>query len=335
MTNVIIHLKPGKDKPIRMGHPWVFSGAIAQVEGAGADGALCSVRSASGKVLGTGCFNGRSAIRVRMLAGRDEPFDARVLAGRIEEAVARRAAILDAGTDSWRLVNSEGDPLPGLIVDKYAGGVCMQILTAGMEQFRDAVVDGLCRSCAPAFVYERSDTNARTREGLPPQEGLVAGQMPPEIIVTEHKLAFAADLVAGQKTGFFFDQRENRKLFGAYAGGKTVCDCFCYSGGFSVSALVGGARSVLMVDSSEAAIRSAGHNCLRNGFEPGKRETATADVFRFLREIDRRFGCVVLDPPKFARHRGEVEAAARGYKDINLLAFKNVERGGFVFTFSC
>ncbi len=332
---LIIHLKPGKDKPIRMGHPWVFSGAIAEKEGTGAAGEQCSVVSASGEPLGTGCYNQHSAIRVRMLAGKGETFDAGVLAGRIRDAVARRAPILVTGTDSCRLVNSEGDRLPGLIVDKYASGVCLQILTAGMERYRTAVLDGLNRWCTPAFVYERSDTDARAREGLALQEGPVSGAIPGELVVAENGLRFAADLLAGQKTGFFFDQRENRKLFRAYAGGKAVCDCFCYSGAFSVHGLAGGARSALMVDISDAAVLSAQKNCRLNGFGAELSQGVSADVFRFLRSTDRRFGCIVLDPPKFARHKGEVEAAARGYKDINLLAFRNVEPGGIVFTFSC
>jgi 23S rRNA (cytosine1962-C5)-methyltransferase len=330
-----IYLKPGRDKPIRMGHPWVFSGAIAKKEGTGAAGELCSVVSASGEPLGIGCYNEHSAIRIRMLAGKGEMFDAAEVVGRIREAVARRASILATSTDSCRLVNSEGDRLPGLIVDKYAGGVCLQILTAGMERYRADVLDGLRRCCAPAFVYERSDTDARAREGLALQEGPVSGVIPQQLVVAENGLRFAADLVAGQKTGFFFDQRENRKLFRSYAGERSVCDCFCYSGGFSVYGLAGGARSVLMIDISDAAVLSAKENCLLNGFGAELHEGISADVFQFLRSTDRRFGCIVLDPPKFARHKGEVEAAARGYKDINLLALRNVEPGGIVFTFSC
>jgi 23S rRNA (cytosine1962-C5)-methyltransferase len=330
-----IHLKNGKDKPIRMGHPWVFSGAIARVEGRGEPGDLCSVVSSSGEALGTGFYNYNSTIRVRMLAGKGEPFSEEVLSQRLAGAAARRAAILDSNTDSCRLVNSEGDRLPGLIVDKYGSGLCIQIQTAGMERLRQHIIENLKRYCSPAFIYERSDTDARMREGLSGHDGVLYGDMPSEIIVRENGLKFRADISSGQKTGFFLDQRENRRLFREYARDKTICDCFCYSGGFSVYGLTTGARSSVLVDVSDDALASARANCGLNGLESGAFETVKADVFDWLRKTDRSFDCIVLDPPKFAKHKGEVEAAARGYKDINLLAFKKTAAGGTVFTFSC
>jgi 23S rRNA (cytosine1962-C5)-methyltransferase len=330
-----IHLKNGKDKPIRMGHPWVFSGAIARVEGTGEPGDLCSVVSSSGEALGTGFYNHNSTIRVRMLAGKGEPFNEQVLSQRLAGAAAQRAAILDNNTDSCRLVNSEGDRLPGLIVDKYGSGLCIQIQTAGMERFRQHIIESLRRSCSPAFIYERSDTDARTREGLSGHDGVLYRNMPSEIIVSENGLKFRADISSGQKTGFFLDQRENRRLFAAYAGGAAICDCFCYSGGFSVYGLVNGAASSIMVDTSESALAGARENCALNGIPEAKYTAVAADVFDYLRKTDRAFGCIVLDPPKFAKHKGEVEAAARGYKDINLLAIKRTAADGIVFTFSC
>jgi 23S rRNA (cytosine1962-C5)-methyltransferase len=330
-----IHLKNGKDKPIRMGHPWVFSGAVSRVEGRGEPGDLCSVVSSSGEVMGTGFYNHNSAIRVRMLAGKAEQFNQDVLSQRLAAAVARRAAILDNATDSCRLVNSEGDRLPGLIVDKYSAGLCVQIQTAGMERFRQPVIESLKRSCSPAFIYERSDPDARLREGLSGRDGVLYGDMPSEIIVQENGLKFRADIASGQKTGFFLDQRENRRLFREYARDKTICDCFCYSGGFSVYGLSGGAHSSVLVDVSDDALASARANCGINKLESLACETIKADVFDWLRKTDRFFGCLVLDPPKFAKHKGEVEAAARGYKDINLLAIKRAAAGGIIFTFSC
>jgi 23S rRNA (cytosine1962-C5)-methyltransferase len=330
-----VRLKNGKDKSIRMGHPWVFSGAIASVQGNCENGDTCGVLSSSGENLGTGFYNAASAIRVRMVAGKGEAFDGAVLERRIGTAVARRAGILDGRTDSCRFVNSEGDRLPGLIVDKYANGLCIQVLTAGMERLKRHVVDAVAKCCSPEFICERSDTDARGREGLAGSSGIILGAMPQAVTIRENGLMFGADLAEGQKTGFFLDQRENRRLFGAYAAGKTVCDCFCYSGGFSVYGLAGGAASSLMVDISEPALTSANDNCRRNGFGGDRCESVAANVFDFLRKTDRRFDCIVLDPPAFARHKGEAAAAARGYKDINLLAFKNVEPGGTVFTFSC
>ncbi|HMD69337.1 MAG TPA: class I SAM-dependent rRNA methyltransferase [Chitinivibrionales bacterium] len=330
-----VQLKNGKDKPIRMGHPWIFSGAIARVLGSGDNGELCTVVSSAGAGLGTGFYNGNSAIRVRMLAKQSETFDETVLARRIGDAVARRASILDDRTDSCRLVNSEGDRLPGLIVDKYADGLCVQVLTAGMERLRQPMVDSLVMACSPVFICERSDTDARSREGLPEKNGPMRGTLPEQVVMKENGLSFHVNLSTGQKTGFFLDQRDNRRLFASFAAGKALCDCFCYSGGFSVYGLSGGAVSSTMVDISETAVEAARDNCGRNGFGADRCTGVAANVFGFLRATERRFGCIVLDPPPFARHKGEVESAARGYKDINLLAFKNVEPGGIVFTFSC
>jgi 23S rRNA (cytosine1962-C5)-methyltransferase len=332
---MVVHLQKGKDKPIRMGHPWVFSGAIARVEGDGAPGVLCTVVAAGGDQLGCGFYNTNSTIRVRMLTAGKEPFDAAVLSRRIADAVAQRRTILSESTDSCRLVNSEGDCLPGLIVDKYGSGVCVQILTAGMERFRLQICDTLKQCCTPAFIFERSDTDARSREGLRPQDGIVFGELPQRCIVLENGLLFHADLTAGQKTGFFLDQRENRKLFSTYAAGRTMCDCFCYSGGFSVYGLKHGAASSALVDTSKDALSIAEENCGLNGIVSGNYAMVAADVFDFLRKTDRRYDCIVLDPPKFAKHKGEVDAAARGYKDINLLAIKNSMKNGIIFTFSC
>jgi 23S rRNA (cytosine1962-C5)-methyltransferase len=334
---IVVHLQKGKDKPIRMGHPWVFSGAIDSIDGERASdgGEICAVVTANGERLGCGYYNVNSTIRVRMLTKANEQFDAGVLSARIEEAVALRRPILTGETDSCRLVNSEGDRLPGLIVDKYADGLCLQVLTAGMERFRPRILGTLKQCCAPAYIFERSDTEARSREGLSVQGGLVSGELPPNCIVLENGLRFHADLAAGQKTGLFLDQRENRKLFSAYAAGRTICDCFCYSGGFSVYGLTSGAVHSTLVDISKEALEAAKVNCGLNGIESMQYRTVAADVFDFLRKTDGRFDCIVLDPPKFAKHKGEVDRAARGYKDINLLAMKNMQRNGIIFTFSC
>ncbi len=330
-----VYLSQGKDKPVRMGHPWIFSGAVSRVSGKSEPGELCAVVSASGEHLGQGFYNPNSAIRVRMVTAGAETFNEAVLAQRISGAVRRRDSILGPSTDSCRLVNSEGDRLPGLIVDAYAGGVCVQVLTAGMERLRPAVFNCLAQTCAPAFVFERSDADARAREGLALREGPVSGEPPAELVITENGRRFAMDLAGGQKTGFFCDQRDNRKLLASYAAGRRLCDCFCYTGGFSVYGLSGEAASSVLVDTSESALAAAEKNCRLNGFGPNRCTLVAENVFTFLRATDTKFDCIVLDPPKFARHKGEVDAAARGYKDINLLAFKNVERGGFVFTFSC
>ncbi len=332
---VKVYLRNGKDKALRMGHPWVFSGAVHHVEGQADAGTICDVFTAGGELLGSGFINPGSTIRVRMLSTNGEMFNPSDLSQRIADAIALRAPLLDDKTDCCRLVNSEGDNLPGLIVDKYGPGLCVQILTAGMEKFTAEIVSCLGQCMSPDFIYERSDTDARLREGLSGRDGCMKGTLPPSVTVLENGLRFNADIATGQKTGFFLDQRDNRALFAAYAKGKTLCDCFCYSGGFSVYGLSHDARYSTLVDISKEASGVAKSNCALNNIDRSRFETVGADVFDYLRKTDKQFECIVLDPPKFAKHKGEVSAAARGYKDINLLAMKNIRKNGILFTFSC
>ncbi|MFP4680405.1 MAG: class I SAM-dependent rRNA methyltransferase [Chitinispirillaceae bacterium] len=328
-----VFLKKGKDKLVRMGNPWVFSGAVARTEGEYGRKRLCGVYDHRGESVGTGYFNSKSAIRVRMLTRKGD-FTVHDLGSRIKEAVLRRAGLLSDHTDSCRLVNSEGDFLPGLVVDKYGEGLCIQIGTAGMECWRSDIVDTLVRELSPAFIYERSDTDSRRREGLEESGGVLKGQLPSPLIINEEGVKFLVDLASGQKTGFFFDQRMNRSLLRFYSSGKCACDCFSYSGGFAVNALKGGARKVQAVDVSKSAGEWVATNAGLNGFDRSV-EFVCADVFRYLRESQESFSLLVLDPPKFARHPGEVDRAARGYKDINMVGLRRLEPGGVLFTFSC
>ena len=341
---VSIYLKKGRDKPVRTGHPWIFSGAIARVEGADAGlgagaapaGEACTVLSNSNEVLGTGYYNPASSICVRMLSSGKAPFSVNDLKLRIDRACELRKPLLEnPTTNAYRLVNSEGDFLPGLIVDRYGEGLCVQVLTAGMERLRDEFVPYLQSTLLPSYIYERSDTDARTREGLGPKEGLLSGDMPESPVVMENGLRFYVDLAQGQKTGLFLDQRCNRKLLGTYAKNAAVCDCFAYTGGFTVSALTAGARSVHAIDISKSALDCAKKNVTLNALPLVNEQFIAADVFTYLRETSEEFDLIVLDPPKFARHPGEVPKAARGYKDINLQAFKKAARDAIIFTFSC
>jgi len=333
---VKVYLRNGKDKALRMGHPWVFSGAVHHVEGQANPGAICDVFTAGGELLGSGFINTASTIRVRMLSANGETFNASELAQRISDSVALRIPLLNEHTNCCRLVNSEGDRLPGLIVDKYGPGLCVQILTAGMDNLTADIVACLGQCTSPAFIYERSDTDARLREGLTGRDGCLMGTLPhSNVTVLENGRRFNADIATGQKTGFFLDQRENRALFAEYATGKTICDCFCYSGGFSVYGLSSGAEHAMLVDISKDAAVVARSNCALNNINESRYETVSADVFDYLRKTDKQFECIVLDPPKFAKHKGEISAAARGYKDINLLAMKNIKKNGILFTFSC
>jgi len=353
-----IYLKPGKDKPPRSGNPWIFSGAVAKVSGSPPDEHnLCTVYDSNNEPLGIGYYNEKSAICVRMLkftSGRQVAaptntaapsvpksspqtpltFTADDLYQRIDSAIDRRKrdGILAGGTDSCRLINSEGDFLPGLTVDMFGSGVCVQTGTAGMEVWRGAIIDSLNRVLSPSFIYERSDTESRKREGLADREGPVFGSIPEPLIIHENGVKYCANLRSGQKTGFFFDQRDNRALVRRYSAGRNVCDCFSYSGGFAISAALGGAASVRAVDTSADAGRQLSENARLNGVEI---EFAESDVFGFLRKPQPPTDLLILDPPKFARHSGEVERASRGYKDINLAAMKMLQRGGLLFTFSC
>ncbi len=331
-----IYLKEGRDKPVRNGHPWIFSGAVQRIEGGGTSGDPCRVLGASGAVLGHGYYNAKSAISVRMLTRGDTPFTDATLRSRIDRALAARQHVVDpAQTDSCRLVNSEGDFLPGLVVDRYGDGLCLQILTSGMERIRDEILGALTSRLAPAFIVERSDTEARLREGLEPRGGCIRGTVPADLVIRENGIALGVDLSGGQKTGYYFDQRENRLLVRRYAGNRRCLDCFSYSGAFALNALAGGAASVHAVDSSKPAIAAVSRNFERNGYGASRATAAAADIFTWLRGNGEGYELIVLDPPTFARHPSEVDKAARGYKDINLLAMRKISRGGIVFTFSC
>ncbi len=330
-----ILLKPGKDKAVRMGNPWIFTGAIAKIAGKAGSGDICMIRSSNGDILGTGYYNSESAIAARMLTFGNNQFGIEILRERIRGAIHNRSTILNASTDSCRLINSEGDFLPGLIVDKFGAGLVVQFLTAGMEKFRADVLNTLLVECKPSFVYERSDTDSRKREGLNECEGLLHGHLPEQVIVKENGVLFSVDIGGGQKTGFFFDQRRNRELLRSYAKGRTMCDCFSYSGAFTVNALSEDVRSVECVDISKNAIEYAGRNVQLNFPNAKNVSLVKADIFTYLRETENNYDLIVLDPPKFAKHPGEVERAARGYKDINLVAMKRIASNGILFTFSC
>ena len=329
-----ITLKSGKDKPVLMGHPWIFNGAIAGINGKALSGDLCLIRSLNGEILGTGYYNSESAIAVRVLTFGKEPFDISILEQRLKQAALNRNDLQNESTDSYRLVNSEGDFLPGLIVDKFGDGLVVQILTAGMERLRSSVIESLISHCKPSFIYERSDTESRKREGLEDSEGLLFGNLPDQVIVKENGVRFSVDIGSGQKTGFFFDQRINRALLKTYAPGRKMCDCFSYSGAFAVNALSANVSSVECVDISKNAIGAVQKNIDLN-FTSANVTMANADVFKYLRETTNKYDLIVLDPPKFAKHPGEVDRAARGYKDINLVAMKKILKDGIIFTFSC
>lgn len=338
-----VRLKPGRDKPVRQGHPWIFSGAIESIAGSAADGDLVDVFDAAGHWLATGYLNRRSQIQVRLLTWEPEPIDAEFWRKRLAQALALRAALPDLqATTCLRLVNAENDGLPGLTVDRYGDYLVMQAGTLAIDQRKGQLAATLLELTGCKGVVERSEMGVRKQEGLLPAAGVLKGEAPGgPIEVEEHGLHFLVDLVHGQKTGFYTDQRSNRRRVAAYCRGRRVLNAFAYTGAFGVHALAAGAVHVTQVDSSVDALEMAETNLRLNGFDPDVTADAVAgDVFALLREWRSdpngpRFDLIVLDPPKFAQNQGQVERALRGYKDINLLALQLLAPGGILATFSC
>jgi 23S rRNA (cytosine1962-C5)-methyltransferase len=327
-------LKPGRDKSLKRRHPWIFSGAIARVEGQPKLGDTVTVRSADGAVLAVAAYSPDSQIRARVWDWTPCEIDAAFFAERIRRAAALRQAAADEGL---RLIHGESDGLPGVVADRYADTVVLQLLSAGAERWRGAIADALAALPGIARVIERSDADVRELEGLPSQSGLLRGEAAAgPLTLREHGLEFAVDAVQGHKTGFYLDQRDNRGLLRGLARDKVVLDCFCYSGGFALNALAGGAKSVTAIDSSGPALLAAQANAERNRLSGA--EWLEADVFQTLRKFrdgGRKFDLIVLDPPKFAPTAAHAEKAARAYKDINLLGFKLLNPGGRLMTYSC
>ncbi len=331
-------LQPGKEKSLLRGHPWIFSGAVARLDGIHEPGTTVVVRAANGAFLATAALSPDSQIRARVWSfDEGESIDEGFIDKRIARAIARRAALF-ASSRALRLVHGEADGLPGLIVDRYDSLLVVQILASGVEYWRLPIVAALVRHTGVNDVFERSDADVRDKEGLAARVGVLAGAQPPaQLEIVENGLRFAVDVRHGQKTGFFIDQRDNRALVGEHARGA-VLNCFCYTGGFSLAALKGGAEHVLSIDSSEQALALAAENLAANHLSPERAQWRCADAFLALRELRneaRQFDLIILDPPKFAPTAAHVEKAARAYKDINLLGLKLLREGGLLFTFSC
>jgi 23S rRNA (cytosine1962-C5)-methyltransferase len=334
-------LKPGREKSLLRRHPWVFSGAVARVEGNPETGDTVAVHAADGKFIAWAAYSPVSQIRARVWSWDEtDSIDAGFLRARLRRALEARERLICAETsDALRLVHGESDGLPGVIADRYADVVVLQLLSAGAERWRTELADGVRELTGCACVYERSDADVRELEGLPARSGVLYGALPAAgVQIREHGLHYGVDVATGHKTGFYLDQRDNRKRIGELAQGREVLNCFCYTGGFTLNALARGAQSVLSVDSSADAIARAKDNLARNDLDAAHAEWQEADVFKYLRVLrdqGRSFDLVVLDPPKFAPTAAFAEKAARGYKDINLLALKLLRPSGLLATFSC
>jgi len=334
-------LKPGKSRAVLQRHPWIFSGALQRVPAEAADGDVVRVVDEAGRFLAWGYLNRASQITIRLLSWDEtEAIDESWLARRLEQAVTWRRLRFGWPTlGASRLVYAESDGLPGLIVDRYADWLVVQFLTLGSERWREPLVRWLVRELGPQGIWERSDVDVREKEGLPQRVGPLWGPPPPpEIEIEEGGYRFLVDLVGGQKTGFYLDQRLNRARVAAYSQGRRVLNGFAYTGAFGVYAAGAGATEVWQVDTSAEALRLARRNLELNGLPAPANHFLERDVFQLLREYRDRaqqFDLIILDPPKFAFSQAQVERACRGYKDINRLAMQLLRPDGILATFSC
>jgi 23S rRNA (cytosine1962-C5)-methyltransferase len=333
-------LKTGREKSLLRRHPWIFSGAVDSVSGSPPPGGTVDVCSQRGEFLARAAYSPASQIRARVWTfDRGEPVDNELFRRRVKTALGLRASFAQEGhINALRLIHAESDGLPGLIVDRYVDCLVVQFLTAGAEFWRDAITDSLSDLTGLTNIHERSDADVRELEGLHPRAGILRGNPPTRLTISENGLRFSVDIAGGHKTGFYLDQRKNRQRLRELAAGRDVLDGFCYTGGFSTNALAGGANSVLSVDASSEALRLLQENVSLNSLPAEKLTALEGDVFQVLRKFRDEgisFDMIVLDPPKFAPTSAQAEKAARGYKDINLLAFKLLRVGGILLTFSC
>jgi len=335
-------LKSGNDRSVLRRHPWIFAGSVERLEGRARPGDTVLVMDSRGKPLARAAWSPESQIRARVWSfDPEQSIDHAFIKRTVAASVARRAVHpWLAGQDGVRLIHGESDGLPGVIADRYGAMVVVQLTSAGADKWRDAIVAGLVQATGCSAVYERSDSDVRKLEGLGPVTGLVYGAMPEgALTIVENGVRMEVDVAGGHKTGFYLDQRENRLLTGRLAAGRDVLNCFCYTGGFSLQALAGGAKSVVSIDSSGPALATAARNLALNPqLDASRAEWREDDVFQALRTLKtegRKFDLIVLDPPKFAPSAAHAERAARAYKDINLLGFRLLNPGGILMTYSC
>jgi 23S rRNA (cytosine1962-C5)-methyltransferase len=341
MPAATLLVKPGREKSLFRCHPWVFSGSVSAVQGEPSSGETVDIRDTQGRFLARAAYSPHSQIRARVWTWDEaEQIDESFFRRRLQQSLSARQALLNPLPDgALRLVHAESDCIPGLIVDRYARTLVIQFLSAGPEYWRDLLADLCLELTGSEYLFERSDTDARRLEGLADRVGPLRGAVPPGTnIIQENGLLYQVDILHGHKTGFYLDQRLNRARVRDLSRDRDVLDCFSYTGGFTINALAGGASSVLSVDTSEPALLQLEHNLALNQLPLERSETIDGDVFQLLRgfrDRGRNFDMIVLDPPKFAQSASQVQHAARGYKDINLLAFKLLRPGGLLVTFSC
>lgn len=328
-----VTLKRNEEKKVLNGYPWIFANEVQKIEGKDKQGSVAEVKASDGRYVGKGFINHHSKIIVRILTTKSEEINKDFFAEKIKIADEGRREL--GYNDNYRVVFGESDNLPGLIVDKYGDKLSVQFLSLGMEVIKNDIVDILVKRFAPSAIYERSDVAIREKEGLPLKKGVIYGKNETQSVIVENGLKLIVDLENGQKTGYFLDQKENRDDLKFYVKDKTVLDCFCNEGGFSLCAKKYGAKEVTAIDISKTAIELVEKNAKLNDLEI---KTRVADVFEALREYRKsgeKFGVIVLDPPAFTKTADTVKAGYKGYKDINANALKLVEKGGYLVTCSC
>jgi len=335
-----ITLYAGREKSLLRRHPWIFASAIHQVDETLAPGATVDLLSSEGHFLARAFYSPTSQIRARVWTFKDEPVDKEFFRRKIKAAIEVRHRLqVESHSNAYRLIHAESDGIAGLIVDRYADVLVLQSLTTGSEFWKETIADILVEETGIQNIYERSDADVRELEGLPSITGILRGKMDDaRVTIHEFGLKFIVDIQQGHKTGFYLDQRENRHRVGEFVKERDVLNCFCYTGGFSIHALAGGAKSVLSVDSSADALALLAENITVNNLHAERHTALEGDVFQLLRKFrdeNRSFDMIILDPPKFAPTAAHAEKASRAYKDINLLAFKLLRHGGLLFTYSC
>ncbi|MDV2101369.1 23S rRNA (cytosine(1962)-C(5))-methyltransferase RlmI [Serratia marcescens] len=336
-----LHLAKGREKSLLRRHPWVFSGAVQRVEGKALSGETIDILDSQGKWLARGAYSPESQIRARVWTfQQDEEINIDFFIRRLQQAQSWRDWVAQRdGLDGYRLIAGESDGLPGITIDRFQNFLVLQLLSAGAEYQRPALLSALQHCYSECSIYDRSDVAVRKKEGLPLAQGPVLGDLPPELLpITEHGMKLLVDIQQGHKTGFYLDQRDSRLAARNYSAGRRVLNCFSYTGAFAVSALMGGCEQVISVDTSQAALDIAKQNVELNKLDLSKAEFVRDDVFQLLRNYraqGEKFDLIIMDPPKFVENKNQLASACRGYKDINMLALQLLNPGGILLSFSC
>ncbi|WP_372845098.1 class I SAM-dependent rRNA methyltransferase [Pontiella sp.] len=330
-----VHLKKNRKEAVEEKSPWIFSGALHAVRNFDEDGQLCHVYL-DDRIVATGYINTQTNIAVRVLEFAEVAIDRAFIRNRIETSRAMKETLLQGSSDAYRLIHAEGDLLPGLVVDKYGEYLVLQSSTAGMDLLLDDVVAVLVEVFRPKGILEKSTSSSRRTEGREEVRRVLHGEVPDEVVVSEHGLKYVVDLAGGQKTGFFLDQRENRQIIARHAAGRTALNCYCYSATMGLCMRKAGVGSLNNVDMSAGALALAARNYTLNGIEPAEDEFQAADVNDFLGGMPADYyDLIILDPPKFTASKKTVNNAIKGYKHINMMALRKIKKGGLLFTFSC